>query len=447
MTEALVQTKNVVEIPRKRNKKQIFFDIVFLIGWVSCLFLGAFPQYTTLLSLVLTLSVVICFFSDNFYLYTALFMFVRYKALIGETPVYRLYSYMMVLKFIWELPKLKIRMIYLPSILVFALHCIFATGNYNMRLGLNVLVDLIIVYIALMKVLADDKLMRRFFMVFMLGGVTSGVYGWTSEDSYVDINVRGGGNEEVNRNFGSLGDVNFAAMFYVVSIYVAIFLKNVPKWLKYVFIAIFTVLLLQTASLSGLILLVALGVIAIILKFRKNSVIILSAGIFLAVVGLSVLLTVPQFREIKAISGLIIRISEKMRYVFMGRWDLLTTDRANLWAAAYSIFAEKSLWGKLFGGSVITVILIVTSLKATDWACHQSYLQSLLNFGILGTLIIYMLLFAVTAYRVIQHFLKPAGYDNEDIKILQIIFAFAFIIFGMSVDFFLDWPYLFFYFI
>ena len=126
---------------------------------------------------------------------------------------------------------------------------------------------------------------------------------------------------------------------------------------------------------------------------------------------------------------------------------MLTTDRANIWAAAMDLFATKSWFGKLFGGSVITVMLIDTSLFAYDWACHQSVIQSLLNFGILGTLVVYLTLLGAIVYRSAAHFLKPAGYANEDIKILQIMFGLSFVIFGMSVDFFLDWAYLFFYFI
>lgn len=450
MAEVLSVTEKKSEISEnktQRTPRELFFDIVFLTGWTACLFIGKFPQYSLILSGILALCMCVSFFSDNFYLYAALFMYMRYKMIIGETPVYRYYSYLMVIKFLLEIRNMKIRIVYLPAILVFALHCVFAAGRVDMRLGLNVIVDLLIIYIVLMKVLADDALMRKFLIAFMLGAVASGVYGWTAEDSYVDIHVRGAGEQEVNRNFGSLGDVNYASLFYNMSIFTAFFIKGVKKWIKAVFIALFFLLLLQTASLSGLITLLVLSVFAIILKFRKTSLIILTAAVFGGAIVLSALLSVPQFRELPAISGILIRLAEKSKYISAGRWDMLTTDRADLWEAAMNIFSSKPLWGKLFGGSVITIMIISTSLLATDWACHQSYIQALLNFGIIGTLIVYLPLFGVLLYRTAQHFLKPAGYGNEDIKILQIIFALGFIVFGMSIDFFLDWPYLFFYFI
>ena len=66
--------------------------------------------------------------------------------------------------------------------------------------------------------------------------------------------------------------------------------------------------------------------------------------------------------------------------------------------------------------------------------------------GIIGTLVIYLPLFLVFGYRVLRHFSMPKGYEKEDIKILQLIFSFAFIVFGFSVDFFIDWPFMLLYF-
>ena len=110
-----------------------------------------------------------------------------------------------------------------------------------------------------------------------------------------------------------------------------------------------------------------------------------------------------------------------------------------------SIFSSKSLWGKLIGGSVITVMFIDYSVISI--ACHNSYLQSLLNFGVLGTLLIYIPLLLVFSYRMLKHFTQKSGYGNEDIRMLQLIFSFAFIVFGMTVDFFIDWPFMLLYFI
>ncbi len=439
-----METKNLSTEKNARARR--FFDIVFLIGFLCCLLPGAFPQLTAPASALLFLCVAICFFDENFYMYAALFMYMRYKMLLGDTPVFRLYSYLVVLKLALRLFKTQFRIFHIPALFVIFLHSIFAVPQIeSLRIGLNVIVDCTLIYCILLEVLRDDRLMRKFIYAFLLGGTASGVFGWTSPDVNVDINVMGAGAQTVNRNFGALGDSNFAGLFYSLCILCSIVVRGIPKILRIVFLALFAVMLLQTASLSALLILGVFSVFLVILKFRGRAVPILLVGFVVGAVGLVLLLSIPAFRQIDAIAGLIIRVEEKLSYIPRGRWDLLTTDRSAIWGEISTVFAKKGLWGKLVGGSVITVYALDTSI--TSMACHNSYLQSIMNFGILGTIMIYVPILSVFVWRLYQHFSKKSGYGNEDIKMLQLVFMLGFIVFGFSVDFFVDWPFMLFYFI
>lgn len=434
---------NITE--NKRDKKRLFFDIVFIAGFMFSLIPGPMPSLSSIASLLLLGCIAISFFDENFYLYMAIFIYLRYRLLLGDTPAFRLYSYLVVLKFLLDLPKTKFRVVYLPALFVFFMHSIFATGRFeNMRIGLNVIVDVVLVYVVLLKVLENDNLMRKFMIAFMLGGVASGIYGWTNDEFTKNINVSGAGAHTVSRNFGALSDANFAGLFYSLCIVTSITLKNLKLWVRGIFLALFGIMLLQTASLSAILITCVLTVLFIILKFRRKAIPILSAAFFAAVIGIAIILAVPQLREIPAISGLIIRITEKLSYIPRGRWDLLTTDRSAIWGEAIEIFSQKALWGQLIGGSVITVMVIDKSIISI--ACHNSYIQSILNFGIIGTLIVYLPMLFVFGYRILKHFSMPKGYEKEDIKMLQLIFTFAFIVFGFTVDFFIDWPFMMLYF-
>ena len=429
----------------KRDKKRLFFDIVFIAGFMFSLIPGPMPSLSSIASLLLLGCIAISFFDENFYLYMAIFIYLRYRLLLGDTPAFRLYSYLVVLKFLLDLPKTKFRVVYIPALFVFFMHSIFATGRFeNMRIGLNVIVDVVLVYVVLLKVLENDNLMRKFMIAFMLGGVASGIYGWTNDEFTKNINVSGAGAHTVSRNFGALSDANFAGLFYSLCIVTSITLKNLKLWVRGIFLALFGIMLLQTASLSAILITCVLTVLFIILKFRRKAIPILSAAFFAAVIGIAIILAVPQLREIPAISGLIIRITEKLSYIPRGRWDLLTTDRSAIWGEAIEIFSKKALWGQLIGGSVITVMVIDKSIISI--ACHNSYIQSILNFGIIGTLIVYLPMLFVFGYRILKHFSMPKGYEKEDIKMLQLIFTFAFIVFGFTVDFFIDWPFMMLYF-
>ncbi len=427
--------------------KRKIFDGFFIAGWLFTLPCGMFPNLVPVFSILMLLCVCVCIFDDNFYLFAAIFIYMRFTMVIGDSPAYRIYSYLAVIKFLTQITKLKIRPVYFPAIFVFAMHSIFAFGRIDgqMRLALNTLVDVVIIYLITLKVLSDKDLTRRFFIAFLMGGLSSGVYGWTNADVTVANKIRGAGAQEITRSFGTLSDANFAGFFYNACFYSSLMIKTIPKWLKGALMFIFLVLLLQTASLSAILVLGIVGCIVIILKFRAKSFFILLFAFVGISVALGFLLTIPQFRQIPAIQGYIIRINEKLTYLAMGRWDLLTTDRSALWAAALDIFNRKSLFGRLFGGSVITVMFIDYSMVSI--AIHQSIIQGLMNFGIVGTSFIYFPLLGVILWRLYKHFNQRSGYEGEDIAIVRILFPVLFLIFGMTVDFFIDWGYLLFYFI
>lgn len=439
-----------MEIAKAEGKtsslRRWLFDGIYIFGYICALIPGPFPALSNVASILLLACIAVSFFDENFYLYMALFIYLRYRLLIGDTPAFRAYTYLMVIRFLLDLPKIKFKIAYFPALFVFFLHSIFATGRFeSLRIGLNVIVDCAIVYIVLLRLLSDADLMRKFILAFILGGIASGIYGWTNTEFTKDINVSGAGAHTVSRNFGALSDANFAGLFYSLCFICSLAIKKIPIWLKYIFAALFGIMLLQTASLSGFMILILLAAFLIILKYRAKSIFILAFAFAAIAIVSGILLSIPQFRQLDAIQGLLFRISEKLSYIPRGRWDLLTTDRYSIWQNTMHIFSSKGLWGQLIGGSVVTVMVIDKSMFAI--ACHNSYLQSILNFGIIGTLFIYIPLFAVFACRMINHFSRSAGYENEDIKILQLIFPFAFIIFGFTVDFFIDWPYMLLYFI
>ncbi len=422
-------------------------DVVFVLGFVFCLLSGVFPDLTTWFSVAVLVCVVISFGDENFYLYMALFIYLRYRLMLtSDIPAFRIYRYLLALRFLLDMPKLKFNVAYLPALFVFFLHSVFAMiPVVGVKEGLNVIVDCVLIYVLMCRMVNDPKLLRKFFFVFLLGGVVSGVYGWASDVFTKNINVAGAGVHKVSRNFGALSDANFAGMFYSLCIICTLTLKKIPLLLRLAFLGLFGVMILQTASLSALLTLLTLTVLLIILKYRKKAFFILVFAFVGISVTLLILFSIPQFRQIDAIAGLLIRFNEKLAYMSQGRWDLLTTGRTGIWETALAIFSNKALWGQIIGGSVVTVDFIDKTVFSI--ACHNSYIQSILNFGILGALFIYIPLFAVFFVKLLRHFAARPGYEDEDLEILKIIFPFTFIFFGLSVDFFVDWTFMMLYFI
>ena len=448
-TTAYTASGNSADSPLIKDQispKRKFYDIVLLIGVMCCVLPGVSSSLSLPMSMLLMLCIVVSFFDENFFMYTAMLMYMRYRMLIGDTPVFRLYSYLVVARFLMEIFKTRFRVAYIPALFVIALHSLFALPKIgNLWFGFNVIVDTTLMYIIMLQVSKEPRLMRKFITLFMMGGLTSGIYTWLNPELTLDIHIAGAGAHKVNRSFGVLGDTNFAGLFYSLCMMCSLTIRGIPKWLRGILPIVYLVLILQTASLSALLITISMAAFIIVLKFRGKSVFILMVAFLAVVVVLSLLLTIPWFRKLDMIAGLIIRIEEKLSYIPRGRWDLLTTDRTALWGELGSVFMKKDFWGKLIGGSVITVMVRDEALSSS--ACHNSYIQSLLNFGILGTVLIYVPLLAVFAYRMYRHFSTESGYEDEDIKMIQLVVMSAFIVFGVSVDFFVDWSLMMFYFI
>ncbi len=445
-TKISAQPAELTTEEKKALFKRRFYDIVFIFGFLCSLIPGPFPQLSGVASIGLLFAAFISFFDDNLYMYTALFIYLRYRLLIGDFAAFRAYTFILVLRFLKDLHKIKFQAIHLPALFVFFLHCMFVVGRQAyIKLGLYVLADCVVIYIIMCIITQDKKLMHRFLFAFMLGAIASGIYGWTSDLYSVDINISGAGAHTVTRNFGALSDSNFAGLIYSLCVVCALTLKELPIWLRGIFLALFGIMLLQTASLSAMLTLTILIVFLIILKYRSKAFFILLFAFVGTVIVAAILLSIPQFRRIDAIAGLLIRFEEKVSYISRGRLDLLTTGRSAIWADAVQVLKNQGLWSKLIGGKAVTVSYI--DPKVMSIACHNSYLQSLINFGLLGTLLIYIPLFFQTGYRILRHFSQKQNYYKEDLCIMQIIFALSFIVFGGTVDFFIDWVYMMLYFI
>lgn len=209
--------------------------------------------------------------------------------------------------------------------------------------------------------------------------------------------------------------------------------------------AYFFVVLFQTGSLSGLLTCLVALVLVVIMKYRSRSIPFLVL-LFFCLIGFAIAAwNVPAVRNIAAIGSIVTRVNEKMMYLALGRWDMLTTGRYDLWQTVVSHFNRQPMLGKLFGGNVITTLMTDESLFHKDLACHQMYLQSLLNFGIVGAITIFLSLASTFVYRIFRFFTVDKRAENSDIKMIQISFVAVFLVFGLSVDYFVDWRFLFFF--
>ena len=72
--------ENTAELTDKKMLfKRRMYDMIYLLGFLCSLIPGPFPQLSSLASLALLGCIAVSFFDENFYLYIALFIYLRYR--------------------------------------------------------------------------------------------------------------------------------------------------------------------------------------------------------------------------------------------------------------------------------------------------------------------------------------------------------------------------------
>ncbi len=424
-------------------------NVILGLGWIICVVIGMAPAMESLLSIAMLGLALLLIRRDEFYIFLMFFIFFVDQFNYGsDSPAYRIYSYLVLIKFIVEIPKAKFRVPYLPAFLVFFLFCIFGVGSVGgIRLGLHLFADVFIIYAILIRLKADPPLFRKMVFLFGAVAVAAGIYSMVAENiiSY-EVGREGVRSEEIVRYCATFGDANYAGFYYNIAIFGLLSLKA-PKWyLRLPLILALHYFLMLTNSITAFLAYFLCLMLFLLLRFPKKAVIIFPAAAFVAIVVIGVIMAVPALQEIDFIQNIIIRVSEQLRYLQSGRLDMFTSGRTEIWDYFLTCFRNQDILGKLFGGNVVTSA--ITGPEFTEYlACHQAYIQGLLDFGILGAIVVFATVIGKFFYKFVTYFTTHIKGENADIVRVVLISTMMWLFFGFSIDFFLDWRFMYFFFI
>lgn len=418
-------------------------------AWCICAAVGFAPSIAQWLSLML-LGLICCLWkSDDFYIFLAVFVFFMDQFYItASMPLFRLYTYMVAVRLVLDLPLTRFRMFFLPALLVFCLFSVFGVGALNIRVGFNMMVDVLVGYCVLTRILVNPSLARRFFSFLALLGVAAGIYSLASGNAVAfDVGRRDIRSEQIVRYMGTFGDANYAGFFYLICIQAAmnIATPRAPALRVLLLLALHFFLLL-TNSMTALIVYVFCFSFFISLRFRKRALLIHLIVLAVLFTLIMTVLSIPALSEIGFIKNVVIRVREQIRYLNYGRFDMFTSDRTFIWNYFLDFFQDQSLLSKLFGGNVVTT-MIVDGRFSKFGACHQVYLQGLLTIGILGAAIVFLSIVLRFVYRFIRYFIHWRDDKCADLTRFTLICVLAWLCFGFSIDFLLDWRFMLFYFL
>lgn len=451
MTDIAMEAgKPKIKIKQVDWKQYLTYPNVILgLGWFICIAIGMVPAMESLLSIALLCLALLLIRRDEFYIFLMFFIFFVDQFNLGSgSPAYRIYSYLVLIKFIVEIPKAKFRVPYLPAFLVFFLFCIFGVGSVGgIRLGLHLFADIFIIYAILIRLKADPPMFRKMVFLFGAVAVAAGIYSLLAGNiiSY-DVGREGVRSSEIVRYCATFGDANYAGFFYNIAIFGLLSLKT-PKWYaRLPLVLVLHYFLLLTNSMTAFLAYFCCLAMFILLRYPKKSIVIFPTAAFVAIIVIAVVMAVPALREIDFIKNVVIRVSEQLRYLQSGRFDMFTSGRTGIWEYFMDFFNKQDILGKLFGGNVVTSA--ITDPKFTEHgACHQVYIQGLLTFGIIGSIVVFLTAIGKFFYKFVTYFTTHVKGENADIVRVVLIATMMWLFFGFSIDFFLDWRFMYFFFI
>lgn len=234
---------------------------------------------------------------------------------------------------------------------------------------------------------ATSNVVKSIFHVLMISSMVATVYGFsheTGQDRWIsEIG------DYVTQFQGTLGTTRMA-FFYLVGIaYFLYYVKNVI--VRYIGLALFTILILMTVSVTAIILYVAV-ILIYTYSFGKLGKTLIYLFLVIALVGVSF----PIWSNISFVKPIIYRISFSMNAYYNGDVDDAVSGRDNLTYYYLDEFKEGSVANMIFGNSKSAM-----SVTGADTNSHNTYIDIIYYFGLLGLLL--LLFYQIKKIVLIRH--------------------------------------------
>ncbi|MDP4152163.1 MAG: O-antigen ligase family protein [Bacillota bacterium] len=435
--------------------------------------LALLPSFNVYITFVLAPIILwLLFTSDDYYALLPIFLFFSEQLILTvNNPIFRIYSYLFFAKFIISKKKVDINPILLPTVLVIVLYSAFALmhadtsiiiKNYllknlkppsnfmiNFRLVFKTMVDMTFIMLMAQILKANRKLSDRFFIVWVLAAVASGIYGFTAHNIF-DYNMgfssNTGAEISVVRYNGSFNDPNYMCLFMTSAIFAVVTLDVFKKrYLKYSLLAILYFFVLASGSLTAIIVNILAWAVYIILKYKKASILILLVA---AVAGLGTFFTVthaPVLKNLSVVQNLEERVNRQFKSgIENSSADTLTSNRSKQWEYYINYYKKENIYKKLFGGNIVTSMSLdpVFVKENNAGVPHQAYLGFLIDFGAVG-LILVVGCFILKNVVYILHYIR----SKSDYMLMLLMINFLWAVYAMTLDYFANWKLMFCYFL
>jgi len=417
---------------------------------LCCLLIGKFEQYTSLFSLSLLGVMLLNWNKDEFYLFSCvlLLFWEQFYLIPGSTSLYRAYSYLVMIRFFLDIGKAKFRPQFLPPLAVMVCFCVLSASQLYFRMAMTLLADSLLCYMVLIRVRENPKMFRKLTVMFTLAAVCAGIYSLLAKTMFSYGTGLGANEVKIVRYYGTVGDANYAGCFFNVAFFMALCSDAFKKWyVRLPIVGLLLYFILLTASQTALLCLGACFGLYLLLRYRFFGIPLLIVYVLGILAGFFILINIPNPQSLGPFATLATRLQTSFSSAISGNISSLTTGRTDLWKIAWDFYVQQPIEKILLGGNVITTLLTEEYWLNAVGAVHQSYIQGLMNFGLIGTVIIFGVRIVQTLGDTIAVFTKDETHLPVDLNRCVVISSVIFLLYSLTIDIFMDWRFLYLYFI
>ena len=452
----------------KKIKKNDFLRII--IELISLLFLFNINEYIGLVLLLLIVVEIVL--SKNVEDIISIFLFLSYndevlKMDILKGSISRVVMIVIALKLIYHIIKNKIpiQKKHIFITIFFLISCLVSITNIIEEgiVFLNIFIFVLFSIVASHDIKKKDKFIEKICLTIVISVLCSIIYGLLTANflEYVQ-------NEKTMYRFNGTYEPNFMCMYINMAILSLITIKDkFKKWAYYLIFAIFLNAVILTMSMTGLISLCVCLFIYVIM-FRKQWKELLLRGVYIFIISGLMLFGIKQINTGKYVywvknngianssvvnqnnnnketedfidmeknyydedqeSGNIEDRFERIKYLLLkGKFDILTSGRTALIRSFAKASFNRSFFRIMFGNNLLNK-KVYSSFFNRECYSHNTFIDFLYNFGIVGFCIIVWYIFYTT---IKNKFLNECIVSSKYVKNIKLI-RIMLIIFALSL--------------
>lgn len=370
----------------QKEKGEYRERIIMFCAFACIALTGLFPQ--KILSLIML--VCMCFLGLNkklFLLYPIMIFYYAQLGLFFGISVYRIYTILFIILTITQFrKKLVLSKRFLAPFVIFLLYELFVMSQFSFKTAIFSMLDILCVVFLINFYFKSENNIKMFFLVYVKVALIAFFTGIIIKNNSITDWNYSGVIVEIKRFQATFDDPNYMGFFYTIAIFAIITLNLFNSKFRKIGIVILSCMILTTLSMTAILGNILLWGIYLLVT-KKITFKTVSCIVVIFILAGSLYNYGLMHRDTPVIGDLSYRIESKINALNIHDYASVTTNRSELSKVHFEYFLDQGIFKQLFGGNLTNVYVI--DLGTIKGAAHNDYIDSLLNIGIIGSIIMF----------------------------------------------------------